>query len=438
MGKKLGAKSTAAKRKIIAEISQLKHIIGAMLILIGIGIVLFYSSGRTIIHPEPDLSGRMDTLVIQPQVQKFAGLSLQDYDTTRIQIKRNSVLSSLLEEYGVPYSTVAQLAALPDSVFNERRLNTRDMLLLVLAKGSAEKQVKGLIYSKDKEHYSKIFFGDFLSYECSAFPTHYVRKELAGEIKSSLYQTIVNMGGSRDLVVKLEEVYAWSLDFYHIRKGDYLKVIYRERWINEEFRGVEAIDGALFHHSGENLYAFGFNQGSGLEYFDNEGKSLQKAFLKAPLKYSRISSKFSYSRFHPVLKVRRPHLGVDYAAPIGTPIYAVGDGEITKKGYRRGNGNYLKIKHNGSYETMYLHLSKFGKGIYQGARVKQGQLIAYVGSTGYSTGPHLDYRIFRNGVAVDPLKIKLPPSHPVKSDLAMAFDSVKNDLKADLQLLLMP
>ena len=185
------------------------------------------------------------------------------------------------------------------------------------------------------------------------------------------------------------------------------------------------IKASLFHHDGEDIYAFYFEQNGSGDYFDEKGNSLERTFLKAPLKYTRISSRFSNSRYHPVLKIRRPHHGVDYAAPEGTPVHSVGDGVIIKKGYqRRGGGNYLKIRHNSTYVTTYMHLHGFAKGMKVGKHVKQGELIGYVGHTGLATGPHLDFRYFKNGTAVDPLKVKSPPAKPVDEQYRPAFDSV--------------
>jgi murein DD-endopeptidase MepM/ murein hydrolase activator NlpD len=184
---------------------------------------------------------------------------------------------------------------------------------------------------------------------------------------------------------------------------------------------------ASFNHGNKDLYAFYFEQNGKGDYFDLEGNSLQRTFLKAPLRYSRISSGFSNSRLHPVLKIRRPHHGVDYAAPTGTPVYTVGDGVVIQKGYQKsGGGNYIKIKHNGTYTTVYMHLNGFAKGIKVGQHVKQGDLIGYVGSTGLATGPHLDFRFYRNGSAINPLKVESPPSKPVEEANREAFDSIVN------------
>ena len=185
---------------------------------------------------------------------------------------------------------------------------------------------------------------------------------------------------------------------------------------------------AEFEHMGKSYYAFRFSQDEGFDYFDDRGENLRKAFLKAPLSFSRISSRFSGSRLHPVLKIRRPHFGVDYAAPKGTPVMTIGDGTVVERGYKGGGGNTVKIKHNTVYTTLYLHLSGFAKGITPGARVRQGDVIGYVGSTGLSTGPHLDFRVYKNGSPVDPLKLDVPPGEPVKAAFKTDFTTIKDSL----------
>ena len=189
---------------------------------------------------------------------------------------------------------------------------------------------------------------------------------------------------------------------------------------------------AQFTHAGKDYHAFRFDQDKALAYYDAEGQSLQKAFLKSPMKYSRVTSRFTYSRFHPVLKIRRPHLGVDYGAPTGTPVYTIGDGVVVKREYGSGPGNYIVIKHNGTYTTKYLHLSKFASGIHAGARVKQGQIVGYVGSTGLATGPHLHFTVVKNGKVIDPLRMDLPPSEPVNKDNLAEFNALKSKMMARL------
>jgi murein DD-endopeptidase MepM/ murein hydrolase activator NlpD len=217
------------------------------------------------------------------------------------------------------------------------------------------------------------------------------------------------------LSIELSEVYQWSIDFFGLQKGDKYKVIYENQFVEEKSVGLGKIIAAWFYHADKDFYAFYFIQDSIGDYFDDEANSLKRTFLKAPLRFSRISSRFSNSRFHPVLKIRRPHHGIDYAAPTGTPVQALGDGRVSEAGRKGGYGKYVKIKHNSVYTTGYAHLSRYGEGVRAGVYVKQGDIIGYVGSTGLSTGPHLDFRVYKNGSAIDPLKMESPPAKPVDS-----------------------
>jgi murein DD-endopeptidase MepM/ murein hydrolase activator NlpD len=236
------------------------------------------------------------------------------------------------------------------------------------------------------------------------------------------------------LALRLSDIFAWSIDFYAIQKGDRFRVIYDEMFVDSASIGVGNIYAVQFDHMGTENYAFRFFQDDRFDYFDEEGQSLRKAFLKSPLEFARISSRFSHSRMHPVLRIRRPHHGVDYAAPKGTPVRAIGDGTVIARAYQAGGGgNYVKIKHNSVYTTTYMHLSGFAKGIVQGARVQQGQVIGFVGSTGLSTGPHLDFRVHKNGTPVDPLKVEAPPVEPVNESRMPEYVTMKDSLLAELQ-----
>ena len=246
------------------------------------------------------------------------------------------------------------------------------------------------------------------------------------------------MNISNDLTNKFVDIFAWIVDFQRLQKGDQFKLIYEENLVDEVPIGIGRILGVYFEHSNNGYYAFPFDQGDGEDYFDENGNSLRKALLKYPIEFTRISSRYSKSRFHPVVKVFRPHLGTDFAAPTGTPIRSVGDGIIEEAQYKTNNGNYVKVRHNGTYTTGYLHMSKIASGITVGARVRQGQTIGYVGSTGLATGPHLCYRFWKNGVQVDALLVELPPSMPVKTEAFPAFETVKEIIIKRLQLIPFP
>lgn len=260
------------------------------------------------------------------------------------------------------------------------------------------------------------------------------RKFIHGKISSSLWNAIKEAGADPLLAMKLADVYAWQIDFFDIKEGDSFTALYNEAYIDDTVAlNIASVEGALFTHQGKNFQAIPFTQDSILEYFDEEGNSLRKAFLKAPLDFFRISSRFSNARFHPVLKRYRAHHGVDYAAPTGTPVKSIGAGIVIKKAFQAGGGgNYLVVKHNSIYTTTYMHLSRFAKGIQVGSTVQQGEEIGYVGSTGLSTGPHLDFRVHKNGQAINPLQMEAPPSLPVKESLRDSFNITKIKLQHEL------
>ena len=230
------------------------------------------------------------------------------------------------------------------------------------------------------------------------------------------------------LAVELSEIYGWTIDLYKLNKGDKFKVIYEVKYIDSLSLGIGRILGANINHQGKDYYAVPFLQDSVEGYFDEKGNSLQRLFLKVPLRYSQISSKFSRSRWHPILKIRKPHLGVDFDAKTGTPIHSVGDGVVIKALYIRRAGRMVKIKHDNVYTTVYLHLSGYGEGIKKGVNVKQGDIIGYVGRSGRTTGPHLHFEIQKNGIPVDPLKIELPPLEPIKEENIESFNKIKEKL----------
>jgi len=249
----------------------------------------------------------------------------------------------------------------------------------------------------------------------------------------SLWEAMIADSLNPMLAVKLSEIYAWSVDFFGLQKGDSFKVIYEELFIDNKSQGIGRVYGAQFTWAGKTTTAIPFIQ-NGLEsFYDSAGNSLRKAFLKAPLQFSRISSRFSSSRLHPILRIRRPHFGVDYAAPVGTPVVAIGDGRVTAATTEGASGRIVRIVHNSVYSTAYLHLSRFGPGITPGAFVKQGDIIGYVGSSGLSTGPHLDFRFYKNGSPVDPLTIEAPPVEPVLEENLPKFDIARRVVESLLE-----
>ena len=235
------------------------------------------------------------------------------------------------------------------------------------------------------------------------------------------------------LIVSLSDIYAWTIDFFALQKGDRFRVLYQERLCDGEVIAVDTVSYAVFSHGGQELPMIMFDQKDGGNIWWNEkGESMRKAFLKAPLQYSRVSSGFSYARRHPVTRKVQPHTGVDYAAPKGTPVMTIGDGVVTSVKYEGAGGNTVRIRHNSVYTTAYLHLSKYAKGLKAGQRVRQGEVIGYVGSTGRSTGPHLDFRVWKNGSPINPLKMESPPAEPLRQENMPSFEETHIKYRAQV------
>ena len=346
-------------------------------------------------------------------------------------IHRNESLTEILHQHHVSYQSIYKLAELSKNIFDVRKIAVNKGYTLLCSTDSSHR-AKCFVYHPNKVEYVVFDLDHKMDVYKGANEVVKRDAQLSGVISSSLYKAVVDQGGSPTMANKLSEIYAWEIDFFGIQKGDFFKVIYKESVVNGEVVGISDIVACDFMHNGAHYKAFQFDQGNGKEYFDEEGVSLRKAFLKAPLSFTRISSHFSNSRLHPILKIRRPHHGIDYAAPIGTPVVAIGDGKVTKANYSGGAGNYMKIKHNSIYTTGYMHLQKFAANIKVGTQVKQGDIIGYVGSTGLSTGPHLDFRFWKNDQPVNPLKVNPPSVDPILPEKLSEF---KQLLKKQLEVL---
>jgi len=348
------------------------------------------------------------------------GFSLTDHTTYEGVVKRNQTLSDLLHTYRIDPGKLHQLAQSSKTVFDVRKIGFKKKYSLILTKDSLP-QVKALVYEPDKTQYVIYHLADSIHTELVKKPKESNTRAIAATIESSVYETLINANVSPIMVSKLVDMYAWQIDFFRIQNGDQFRVIFEEESIEGEVVDIPRIIGAHFFHGNRDFYAIHFDQGDGLDYFDEKGNSMRKAFLRAPLEYTRISSGYSGRRFHPVLKRYKAHLGTDYAARRGTPIHTVGDGVVEEARYHAGNGNYVKIRHNSTYSTQYLHMSKIAAGIKPGKAVKQGELIGYVGSTGLANGPHLCFRFWRNGQQVDPFSVEIPPSEPIKEENKVLF-----------------
>ncbi len=341
------------------------------------------------------------------------GFVVDSLEKQSSQVKRNETLADILTSFNVPYPDIVKMANVPVDVFDERYMKPGDNYTIYLARDSIQTPLY-FVYEKNPIDYVVFGLKDSVQVRVGAKDVVTKQRFFTGKIETSLYETFIQDSISPMLALKLANVFAWQIDFYRIQKDDHFKVFYEERYVDNELISIGEVKAAYFNHIGEPFYGFEYVIDDIQAYFDENGNSLEKEFLKAPLKFSRISSGYSRSRFHPILKRYRPHRAIDYAAPRGTPVLAVADGVVSKKDYSKGAGYYLKIRHNSTYVSGYLHLMKYAKGIRPGVAVKQGQTIAYVGSTGLSTGPHLDFRFWKNGSLVNYRMLEFPPAHPIE------------------------
>ena len=346
------------------------------------------------------------------------GICIDSLDVKEDCVKKNEFLANILQREGVSYNTVNYIDRNCRNVFDVRKIKVGNKYVFLETRDSIP-TAKYWIYEIDRTNYAVFQLTDSLSAWRGEKEVITEIEHVGVEIKSSLWNAMAEAGCDYSLILELSDIYAWTIDFFGIQEGDSCKVVFEKKYIAGDTVsfGIGNVIAAYFKNSGEGKYAFSYVQDGRKEYFDENGDNLRKAFLKAPLNYRRISSTFSNGRMHPVYHVVRPHHGVDYAAPVGTPVQSIGDGTVIAKGWdTKGGGNYVKIKHNSTYTTTYMHLKGFAKGISQGCKVKQGQTIGYVGSTGASTGPHLDFRLQKNGTYIDPLKFKSPSAEPVKKE----------------------
>ncbi|AEV33712.1 metalloendopeptidase-like membrane protein [Owenweeksia hongkongensis DSM 17368] len=406
-------------------------------IVAGIYFTKFYLSKDLAARPQDVAVDTTDVKELTPMVYRF-GLPVDSFEVLEGVVKNGESFGNILLANGVGYSVINKIATDFKDVFDVRWLRSGKPYSLFCESNDSSRVAKYMVYQSSAVEYYVFDLQDSVNVYSGKKDVTTKVHEVSGEINSSLYQTLVEKGASVGIAMKLADVYAWSIDFFRIQKGDYFKVIYEEKYIDDTVNvGVGRIIAADFNHGGTSFYAFHFDRPDEnySDYFDENGKTLRKAFLKAPLDFYRISSRYNPKRFHPVQKRWKAHLGTDYAAPTGTPIMATADGEVIAAAYTRGNGNYVKVRHNSTYTTQYLHMSKFAKGTKKGRIVKQGDIIGYVGSTGLATGPHVCYRFWKNGKQVDPYSQKLPEADPIKEKYKADYEAQMTVLKARLDKL---
>ncbi|HRY98698.1 MAG TPA: peptidoglycan DD-metalloendopeptidase family protein [Bacteroidales bacterium] len=389
----------------------------ALLAVAGIAVILL----AILFHPVPETEPEPPA----PDPVILYGLVSDSFEVSTGEVLDGDNLSVLLGRMGLAPDAVEQLVSRSATVFSPRAIRAGNPWCLF----SRDSIPVYWVYEKDRVNYIVYSLTDSLYAWAGRKPVDTLWTRAGGSIEGSLWNSLIASGNNPELALTLSEIYAWTVDFYGIQKGDAYKVFYQRFMVDSTDIGIGEVPVAWFSHAGKEIFAFRFLQDSAVGYFDETGQSLRRSFLKAPLKFSRISSRFSHSRLHPVLKIRRPHHGVDYAAPIGTPVRSIGDGKVVRAGWSGGAGRMVKIRHNSTYTTAYLHLARFAEGIHDGARVRQGQIIGYVGSSGLSTGPHLDFRFYKNGHPIDPLQVESPPADPVRPADMERFRQVVDSLR---------
>jgi murein DD-endopeptidase MepM/ murein hydrolase activator NlpD len=369
--------------------------------------------------------------VIEPEYAY--GILVDSFNVTKGVVKQGQTLGEILYANHIDHPQIAEIVNKSKGIFDVRRVNAGKEFTIICADDSTEKACY-FIYQEDPTNYIVMD----LTNEVDVYRG---KKEVTtkvnvayGEINSSLWITIQEQNLSPKIAAELSTIYAWTIDFFKIQKGDAFKVYYENKYIDDEYIGIGRILASEFTHKGKIFYSFYYRENENFgDYFDEKGRTLRKAFLKAPVDYKRISSRYSKRRKHPVTGRWKGHFGTDYAADRGTPIVTTANGTIVSASYTKNNGNFVKVRHNGTYTTQYLHMSKIKPGIRKGVYVKQGETIGYVGSTGLATGPHVCYRFWVNGKQVDPYKQDLPPGDPIKEENREVYMIAKDSL---MQILL--
>jgi murein DD-endopeptidase MepM/ murein hydrolase activator NlpD len=365
----------------------------------------------------------------QDEVEYPLGFCPDSLEMVEGKVKSGQFFSTLLAGLGMSQQEAYELTQACDSVFDVRSLRVGNTYQAYYDSSVLEY----LVYERDRA--SNVVFSCQPPYDAWVYekPVTVESRYADVTISTSLWNDMRNAGVSPLLILSLSDIYAWTVDFFGLQKGDRFRVLYDERLCDGEVLAVDSVRYAVFSHGGTELPMIMFDQKDGGNiWWNDKGESMRKAFLKAPLQFSRISSGFSYARKHPVTRKVQPHTGVDYAAPKGTPVMTIGDGVVVSAKYEGAGGNTVRIRHNSVYTTAYLHLSKYAKGLKAGQRVRQGEVIGYVGSTGRSTGPHLDFRVWKNGSPINPLKMESPPAEPINEANRSAFDAAAVQYRAQV------
>lgn len=406
-------------------------VVALLVTIVAVSYFLNNKSDNTEIQTQEKLAVD-STLINAPVVvlRKY-GLALDSMFIEENKIKRNQTLAHILGQYNISPLMVRQICDQSKEVYNLRNIHSGKSYKTYRSKDSLN-SLQCFVYEASPMDHIVVKLTNGVEVFKEDIPVDTTVRSIGGKIESSLYETIASLNASQDLAASLAQMFAWQVDFFRLFEGDNFKVIYEEISVNGNPLKTGKILAASFEQHGKTYYAINFTEDGKAKYFNEDGLNVRGAFLKAPLKFFRITSRFTKKRFHPVQKRFKAHLGTDYAAPTGTPIIAVGSGTVVDARYSQFNGNYVKIKHNGTYTTQYLHMSKIAKGMRKGTRITQGQVIGYVGSTGLASGPHVCYRFWKNGKQVDPRNENVVQTDPIKKQNKAAFALVKSEMIAKL------
>ena len=364
--------------------------------------------------------------IVEPSYEY--NILVDSFNVIKGSVKRGQTMGEILYLNHIDHFEINKIVEKSKGIFDVRRVNTGKKYTVICASDSTKK-AQYFIYEIDATNYVVFDLRGEIDVYKGKKPVTVKLKTASGIIKSSLWLTMEEQNLSPKLTAELSTIYAWTIDFFKIQKNDGFRVYYEDKYIDGQYIGIGRLLAAEFTHKGQDFYSFYYRENENFgDYYDEQGKTLRKAFLMAPVDYKRISSRYSKRRKHPVTGRWKGHFGTDYAAEKGTPIWSTANGTIIAATYTKNNGNYVKVRHNGTYTTQYLHMSKIKPGIRKGVFVKQGDIIGYVGSTGLATGPHVCYRFWKNDKQVDPFKQKLPPGDPIKKENREAYMLAKDSL----------
>lgn len=405
-------------------------------IILSLLLLAFYAWAFLIKPVDQEASETVE--IVEPEAEVVVldayGIQYEPLVIDTLKIRNRQTLGHIFSGYNFDNQFIDKIVTQMRDVFDPRFIKAGNTYKAYQRQESDSLlSLQYFVYDISPLEFLKIDFSDSLVISRGEKVVTPVKLTVSGIIYSSLWETLSQNNINPELAIKLSEILAWEVDFYRIQRGDRFKVVYEENFVGEESVGVGQIDAIYFVHHNEEIYGFKYEKDTVSGYFGPEGESLRKVFLAAPLKFGRISSGYSASRMHPVLGTRRPHYGTDYAAPTGTPIYAVGDGVVTEARYTSGNGNYVKIRHNSVYDTQYLHMSRFAQGIRRGKKVEQGDVIGYVGMTGLATGPHVCFRFWKNGQQVNHRKEEFPSADPLHPDYFDDFFVIRDRFIKELE-----